>query len=201
MSAFLVEGERAGLRRGPRTPLLGLRGLGTGELHFRDCWIPSENLIGAEGEGFKRAMRMLDVGRIGVASMAMGISAAALDAACSYANARIQFGQPIAGFQAIQFLLADMDTKLAAARLLTYRAAALRDLGVPFSLEAARAKLFASDVAMELASDALQVHGGHGYVADAPVQRYFRDAKATQIIEGTNQIQRLVIARRLLGER
>ncbi len=160
--------------------------------------MPAENRLGEEGEGFTIAMANLDGGRIGIAAQALGIAEGAFAHALAYAKERKQFGKPIAEQQAIQFKLADMATRIEAARLLVYRAAALRDRGLPCGKEASMAKCFASDTAMWVATEAVQIFGGYGYTKEYPVERYFRDAKITQIYEGTNQIQRLVIARRLL---
>ena len=165
---------------------------------FENCRVPRENLLGGIGEGFEIAMLSLDGARIGVAAQAVGIAQAAFEASLQYANVRVQFGQPIASFQAIQFLLADMATEIDAARLLTYRAAFLRDQGASYTREASMAKLYASEAAMWVTTKAIQIHGGYGYLTDYPVERYFRDAKVTEIYEGTSEIQRLVIAGHLL---
>ncbi|RMF89213.1 MAG: acyl-CoA dehydrogenase, partial [Nitrospinota bacterium] len=198
ISAFLVHEGMEGFQRGKKLDLLGVRGLETAPLYFEQCRVPAENLLGKEGEGFKLAMRSLDSGRIGIASIALGVAQGAMEAALAYAKERVQFGQPIANFQAIQFMLADMATEIEAARLLIHRAAALRDQGVRFSREAAQAKLFASDVCMRQVTNAMQILGGYSYTKDFPLERFFRDAKIHQIWEGTNQIQRVVIARHLL---
>jgi alkylation response protein AidB-like acyl-CoA dehydrogenase len=160
--------------------------------------VPAANRLGAEGQGFKIAMHVLDSGRIGIAAQAVGIARAALEASVAYAKERRSFGVPIAQHQMIQWMLADMATAVDAARLLTWRAAVLKDRGKPFGPAASMAKLFASEAAMRIATDAVQIHGGYGYIKDYPVERYFRDAKITQIYEGTSQIQRLVVARALL---
>ncbi|MGH7478082.1 MAG: acyl-CoA dehydrogenase family protein, partial [Candidatus Methylomirabilales bacterium] len=178
---------------------LGIRGSSTCQLLFEQCRVPRENLLGGIGEGFRIAMVSLDGGRIGIAAQAVGIARAALEASLEYARGRVQFGRPIAAFQAIQFLLADMATRIDAARLLTYRAASLRDGGAPYAKEGSMAKLSASEVAMWVTTKAIQIYGGYGYITDYPVQRHFRDAKVTEIYEGTSEIQRLVIAGHLLG--
>lgn len=203
ISAFLVEGNTPGLIRGKKEPKLGIRASATSELVFEDCRIPAENLLGAEGEGFKIAMTVLDAGRIGIAAQALGIAEAAYEAARDYAGQRQAFGQPIGAFQGTGFKIADMKTRIEAARLLTYNAALKKEraktTGERFSQEAAMAKLFASETAMYVAHAAVQIHGGMGYSKELPVERYFRDAKITEIYEGTSEIQRLVISRAELG--
>ncbi len=203
ISAFLVEGNTPGLIRGKKEPKLGIRASATSELVFEDCRIPAENLLGAEGEGFKIAMTVLDAGRIGIAAQALGIAEAAYEAARNYAGQRQAFGQPIGAFQGTGFKIADMKTRIEAARLLTYNAALKKEraktTGERFSQEAAMAKLFASETAMYVAHAAVQIHGGMGYSKELPVERYFRDAKITEIYEGTSEIQRLVISRAELG--
>jgi alkylation response protein AidB-like acyl-CoA dehydrogenase len=194
ISAFVVERGSPGLRVGRRIEKMGIRGSDTVELFLEDCRVPVENRLGDEGHGFKVAMQALDGGRIGVAAQAVGIARAALEAATRYARERIQFERPIAEFQAIQWMLADTATELDAARLLTWQAAAARDVGGRYTLEAATAKLFASRMAVQAADRAVQVHGGYGYLHDYPVERYYRDAKITEIYEGTSEIQRHVIA-------
>jgi len=196
-AVFAVEKGTPGLYFGKKERKMGYGGSPTRELVFENCVIPGRNLLGRPGEGIKLMLRALDGGRIGVATMAVGLSQAAFDCALAYARERRQFGRPIISFQAIQFMLADMATGIAAARQLTYHAARLRDSGVPYTKEAAMAKLFASDTAMKITTDAVQILGGYGYMKDYPVERYMREAKMLQIVEGTNQIQRLVIARRL----
>ncbi len=177
---------------------MGIRGSQTGELVFEDCEIPAANLLGREGEGFKLALATLDRTRPGVAAQALGIAQGALDFAVQYAKERVQFGQPIFANQAIQFMLADMDIKVEAARQLIYHVGELMDSGATgFGRESAIAKTFASDTAIEVTNDAIQVLGGYGYMKEFPVERMMRDAKITQIYEGTNQIQRMVIARAL----
>jgi acyl-CoA dehydrogenase len=198
ITAFLV--ERGGFVNGQQPyDMMGQRGTAVGELHLEGCRVPEGAMVGEPGEGFKIALRALDSGRIGIAALAVGIARAAFEAAVSYASHRRQFGRQIASFQGIQWMLADMATHIEAARLLTHQAARLRDAGRPHTKEAAMAKLRASDVAMEITINALQVHGGAGYRKDLPLERYVRDAKLTQIYEGTNQIQRIVIAREILG--
>ncbi|WP_027719461.1 acyl-CoA dehydrogenase [Desulfovirgula thermocuniculi] len=198
ISCLLVERDTPGFTVGKIEEKMGLHGDPTGELIFDNARVPRANLLGAEGEGFKIAMSLLDGGRIGIGAQALGIAQAAFDVALDYAKKRVQFGRPIAEFQAIQFMLADMATRIDAARLLVYRAARLKDMGLPHSKEASMAKLFATDTAMQVTTDAVQILGGYGYCKEYPVERYMRDAKVTQIYEGTNQIQRLVIARHLL---
>jgi alkylation response protein AidB-like acyl-CoA dehydrogenase len=198
ISAFVVEGDRDGFRMGKSENKMGIRGSQTGELIFEDCVIPADNLLGNEGDGFKIGLMTLDRTRPGIAAQALGISQGALDFAVSYAKQRTQFGKPIFENQAIQFMLADMDIKVEAARRLVYHAGQLIDQGKPrFSRESAIAKTFASDIAMEVTNDAIQVLGGYGYMKEFPVERMMRDAKICQIYEGTNQIQRLVVARSL----
>ena len=183
-----------GLSLGKKEDKLGIRASSTCNLIFEDCKIPKENLLGEPGFGFKIAMGTLDGGRIGIAAQALGIAQAALDAACGYALERQAFGAPIAKLQAIQFKIADMATRLEAARLLTWRAASLKDKGARFTKEAAMAKLQASEVATFVSHQAIQIFGGNGYVTEYPVERHYRDARITEIYEGTSEIQRLVIA-------
>ena len=201
ISAFIVERDAPGFSIGRMEEKMGLHASNTGELIFTDCAIPAENLLGEEGEGDKLFLRTLDGGRIGIAAMALGLAQAAYEAASAYAKTREQFGRPIASFQGVAFMIADMATRIDAARLLTYRAAWLKDAGRPYTTEAAMAKLYASEVARDVTNDAIQVHGGYGYITEYKVERYLRDAKLTEIGEGTSQIQRLVIARNLLGIR
>lgn len=199
ISAFIVEKGFPGFAVGRVEDKMGIKGSQTAELIFTDCEVPVENLIGREGEGFKIAMMTLDRTRIGIGAQAVGIAQAALDLAVSYAKQRIQFNKPIADNQGIQFMLADMATKVEASRLLVYNAAEMVDRGEPnFGKYSAMAKMYASDRAMEVTSDAIQVLGGYGYMKEYPAERMMRDAKITQIYEGTNQIQRMVIARNLL---
>jgi alkylation response protein AidB-like acyl-CoA dehydrogenase len=199
ISVLVVEKGTPGFQVLKEESKLGIRGSSTCQLLFEHCRVPRENLLGEIGEGFRIAMASLDGGRIGIAAQAVGIARAALEASLEYAQGRVQFGRPIASFQAIQFLLADMATRIDAARLLTYRAASLRDCGAPYTTEGSMAKLSASEVAMWVTTKAIQIYGGYGYLTDYPVQRYFRDAKVTEIYEGTSEIQRLVIAGHLLG--
>jgi alkylation response protein AidB-like acyl-CoA dehydrogenase len=203
VSAFLVDGKTEGLIRGKKEPKLGIRASATSELIFEDCRIPVENRLGAEGEGFKIAMTVLDAGRIGIATQALGIAEAAYEAARQYAGQREAFGQPIGAFQGTGFKIADMKTRIEASRLLIYNAAVAKEkskqTGERYSLEASMAKLFASETAMFVTHQSLQIHGGMGYSKELPVERYFRDAKITEIYEGTSEIQRLVISRSELG--
>lgn len=196
--AFLVEKGAPGFSVLKVEKKLGIRGSSCCQLLFEECRVPRENLLGKVGEGFQLAMTALDGGRIGIASQAVGIAQAAYDASLRHAKGRVQFGRPIASFQAIQFMLADMATAIDAARLLVYRAAFRKDQGLKFTMEASMAKLHASEVAMRTTTQAIQIHGGYGYISESPVQRYFRDAKVTEIYEGTSEIQRLIIANALL---
>jgi alkylation response protein AidB-like acyl-CoA dehydrogenase len=198
ISAFLVEKGTPGFLIPKVEDKLGLRASDTAEFVFEGCRVPVANRLGAEGEGFKLAMAALDGGRIGIAAQAVGIGRAALEASVRYARERQSFGVPIGQHQMIQWMLADMATGVDAARLLTWRAAVLKDRGKPYGTAASMAKLFASETAMRVATDAIQIHGGYGYIKDYPVERFFRDAKITQIYEGTSQIQRLVVARSLM---
>ncbi|MFN2484993.1 MAG: acyl-CoA dehydrogenase [Candidatus Limnocylindria bacterium] len=201
ISAFIVEKETPGFSIGRMEEKMGLHASNTGELLFDDCRIPLENLLGEEGEGDKTFLKTLDGGRIGIAAMALGLAQAGYDASARYAKEREQFGRPIASFQGVAFMIADMATEIDAARLMVYRAAWLKDQGRPYSTESAMAKLYASEVAMRATNAAVQVHGGYGYITEYHVERYLRDAKLTEIGEGTSQIQRMVIARNLLGIR
>jgi butyryl-CoA dehydrogenase len=198
ISAFLVETNSPGFTVGKLEDKLGLRSSDTASLVFENCRIPRENLLGHEGEGFKIALATLDGGRIGIAAQAVGIAAGCLDESVAYAKQRHQFGQAIGEFQAIQWMLADMATEIDAARLLTYRAAWLSDAHRVVTKQAAMAKLFASEAANRAAYKALQIFGGYGYIKESPVERFFRDARITTLYEGTSEIQRLVIARRLI---
>lgn len=200
ISAFIVEKDTPGFSVGKKEKKMGLNGSNTSMLHFDQAKVPVSNLLGEEGDGFKIAMSNLDGGRIGIAAQALGIAQAALDAATAYAKERVQFGKPIASQQAIQFKLADMATKIEASRLLVYNAAFIRQNKGPSTKYASMAKVFATDTAMEVTTEAIQILGGYGYTRDYPVERYFRDAKVTQIYEGTNQIQRIVIANQLLKD-
>lgn len=196
-SAFIVEKDFTGFSVGKKEKKLGIRSSPTTELIFENCRVPKENLLGKEGEGFKIAMMTLDGGRNGIAAQAVGIAQGALDAAVDYAKEREQFGKPIAAQQGIGFKLAEMATSVEAARLLTYQAAWLESEGLPYGKESAMSKLFAGDAAMKVTTEAVQVFGGYGYTKDYPVERYMRDAKITQIYEGTQEIQKLVISRML----
>jgi butyryl-CoA dehydrogenase len=198
MSAFIVEKDTPGFSVGEAEHKLGIRGSSTPPIYFSDCRVPREALLGAEGDGFKIAMATLDGGRIGIAAQALGIAQAALDASVAYAKERVQFGKPIATLQAIQWMIADMATEIDAARLLVYRAASCVDHGLPYSTEGAMAKLFASETATRVAGKAIQIHGGYGYTESYPVERNYRDAKITEIYEGTSEVQRMVIARSTL---
>ncbi|MDN4606028.1 acyl-CoA dehydrogenase [Sporosarcina highlanderae] len=197
ITAFIVDKNTPGLIIGKDEQKMGLHGSRTVQLTFEDMKVPVENILGAEGEGFKIAMANLDVGRIGIAAQALGIGEAALEAATAYAKERVQFGKPIAANQGVGFKLADMATASEAARLLVYRAAQLQAEGKSCGKEASMAKLFASQTAMDNAIEAVQIFGGYGYTEDYPVERYFRDAKVTQIYEGTSEIQRIVINKHL----
>jgi alkylation response protein AidB-like acyl-CoA dehydrogenase len=199
VSAFLVPADTQGVRVGQVFEKMGLNGSPTGELVFEDARVHGANLLGEEGRGFAIAMRALDSGRIGISGQALGIAGAALEEAITFTTDREQFGKPVAGFQGVNFTLAEMATRLEAARQLAYHAAALCDEGRLFTREASIAKLFCTDNAMETAIDAVQLAGGYGFIQEYPFERHFRDAKALQIYEGTNQVQRVVIARELLG--
>ncbi|MBE3589173.1 MAG: acyl-CoA dehydrogenase family protein [Thermoanaerobacteraceae bacterium] len=197
-SVFVVEKGAAGFTFGKKERKMGYGSSPTRELIFEDCFVPAENLVGGAGKGMEIVLSSLDSGRIGVAAISVGVAQAAYEYALQYASQRVQFGRPIADFQGIQFMLADMVTGINASRLLVYQAARLRDAGLPYTCEAAMAKLFASDTAMNVTTDAVQILGGYGYMKEYPVERYMREAKMLQIVEGTNQIQRVVIARNIL---
>lgn len=199
ISAFIAEKGDAGLSVGKVEHKLGIRASSTCEIVLTDCRLPKDRLLGERGKGFHIALATLDGGRIGIASQALGIARAALEDAIAYAKERRQFGRPITEFQAIQWKIADMATRIAAGRLLTYRAAWIRDQGRRHTQEAAMAKLYASETAMWAATQAVQIYGGYGYIQDYPVERHFRDAKITELYEGTSEVQRLVIARGLLA--
>ncbi|MEU9865602.1 acyl-CoA dehydrogenase family protein [Streptomyces sp. NPDC047971] len=199
ITAFLVPGDAAGLSAAAPERKMGMKGSPTAQLHLDGVRIPDARRVGEEGRGFTIALSALDSGRLGIAACAVGVAQAALDHAVSYAGERRQFGRPIADFQGLRFLLADMATQIEAGRALYLEAARLRDEGRPFGRQAAMAKLFCTDAAMRITTDAVQVLGGYGYTADFPVERYMREAKVLQIVEGTNQIQRMVIARHLVG--
>uniref|UniRef100_A0AAU2JLT1 Acyl-CoA dehydrogenase family protein n=1 Tax=Streptomyces sp. NBC_00049 TaxID=2903617 RepID=A0AAU2JLT1_9ACTN len=199
ITAFLVPGNAPGLTAAVPEKKMGMKGSPTAQLHFDGVRVPDARRIGAEGQGFSIALAALDAGRLGIAACAIGVAQAALDEALTYALDRQQFGHPIADFQGLRFMLADMATKIEAGRALYLAAARLRDAGKPFSRQAAMAKLFCTDAAMAVTTDAVQILGGYGYTADFPVERLMREAKVLQIVEGTNQIQRMVIARHLAG--
>jgi len=198
ISAFIVEKDAPGFSVGEREHKMGIKASSTTPLYFSDCRIPKDALLGQEGKGFKIAMQTLDGGRIGIASQALGIAQGALDASITYAKERVQFGKPIATLQAIQWMLADMATEIDAARLLVYRAAWNKDNGLPYGKEAAMAKLFAAETATRVAGKAIQIHGGYGFTESYPVERAYRDAKITEIYEGTSEVQRMVIAGNVL---
>ena len=200
LSAFIVEKDAKGFRPGKKENKLGLRASDTAELIFEDCFVPAENLLGHEGNGFIDAMRILDGGRISIAALSLGMAEGAYEAALNYSKERRQFGKAIGEFQAIQWKLADMATEIDAARLLTMRAASMKDAGMKTTLESSMAKLYASEIAVKAADDCVQIHGGYGFVKDYPAEKYFRDVKLTTIGEGTSEIQRLVIARQLLAK-
>ncbi|MDB0440468.1 acyl-CoA dehydrogenase [Clostridioides difficile] len=198
ISAFIVEKGTPGFSFGVKEKKMGIRGSATSELIFEDCRIPKENLLGKEGQGFKIAMSTLDGGRIGIAAQALGLAQGALDETVKYVKERVQFGRPLSKFQNTQFQLADMEVKIQAARHLVYQAAINKDEGKPYGVEAAMAKLFAAETAMEVTTKAVQLHGGYGYTRDYPVERMMRDAKITEIYEGTSEVQRMVISGKLL---
>ena len=199
ISAFIVEKGTPGMSAGKKEDKLGMRASDTSEVLFENCRIPADQLLGAEGEGFVHTMQVLDAGRIGIAALAVGLAQGAYEAALRYAQERKAFGRTISQFQAIQWKLADNATRIEAARLLTYRAAYLKDRGRRTTTESAMAKLYASEIAVKAADDCVQIHGGYGFVKDYPAEKYFRDVKLMTIGEGTSEIQRLVIARRLLS--
>jgi len=200
LSAFIVEKGSKGFHPGKKENKLGLRASDTAELIFEDCVIPAENLLGKEGDGFIDAMRVLDGGRISIAALSLGMAEGAYECALKYSKERQQFGKAISEFQAIQWKLADMATEIDAARLLTYRAAAMKDAGKKTTLESSMAKLYASEVAVRCANESVQIHGGYGFIKDYPAEKFYRDVKLCTIGEGTSEIQRLVIARQLLKE-
>jgi alkylation response protein AidB-like acyl-CoA dehydrogenase len=200
ISAFVVEQGTPGMTPGKKENKLGMRASDTSEVIFQDCRIPETQLLGEEGQGFINTLQVLDAGRIGIAALSVGLAQGAYEAARDYAKERRQFSQPIAAFQAIQWKLADSATRIEAARLLTYRAAHLKDRGIRMTREASMAKLYASETAVKAADDCVQIHGGYGFVKDYPAEKYFRDVKLLTIGEGTSEIQRLVIARQLLGQ-
>ncbi|MGR3309240.1 MAG: acyl-CoA dehydrogenase [Candidatus Brocadiales bacterium] len=198
ISAFIIEKETPGLSVGKKEDKLGLRTSDTASIALEDCRVPADNLLGEVNMGYQDVLKILDGGRIGIGAMAVGIGRGALEESMEYAKKRVQFGKPIADFQAIQWMLADMATELDAARLLVYKAAYLKMQGLPYTKEASQAKLFASEVGMRAATKAVQIFGGHGYIKDYPVERFFRDVKLCEIGEGTSEVQRLVISRELL---
>ena len=200
ISAFVLEHGTAGMTAGKKENKLGMRASDTSEVIFQDCRVPSAALLGEEGQGFINTLQVLDAGRIGIAALSVGLAQGAYEAARKYAKERRQFGQPIAAFQAIQWKLADNATRIEAARLLTYRAAHMKDRGQRTTRESAMAKLYSSEIAVKAADDCVQIHGGYGFVKDYPAEKYFRDVKLVTIGEGTSEIQRLVIARQLLGQ-
>ena len=201
LSAFVVDKGTKGFRPGKKENKLGLRASDTAELIFEDCVIPAENLVGKEGDGFIDAMRVLDGGRISIAALSLGIAQGAFEAALKYSKERKQFGRPISDFQAIQWKLTDMATEIDAARLLTLRAASMKDAGMKTTQESSMAKLYASEVAVRCANEGVQIHGGYGFIKDYPAEKYYRDVKLCTIGEGTSEIQRMVIARSILSER
>jgi len=200
LSAFIVDKDTKGFRPGKKENKLGLRASDTAEMIFEDCVIPAENLLGKEGDGFIDAMRVLDGGRISIAALSLGMAQGAYEAALNYSKERKQFGKAIGEFQAIQWKLADMATEIDAARLLTMRAASMKDAGMKTTLESSMAKLYASEVAVRCANEGVQIHGGYGFIKDYPAEKYYRDVKLCTIGEGTSDIQRLVIARQLLKD-
>jgi alkylation response protein AidB-like acyl-CoA dehydrogenase len=200
VSAFVMPHGTPGFTAGKKENKLGMRASDTSEVIFQDCRVPADAIVGTEGQGFVNTLQVLDAGRIGIAAVGVGLAQGAYEAALKYAKERRQFGQPIASFQAIQWKLADMATRIEAARLLTYRAAWLKDTGsVRTSRESSMAKLYSSEIAVRAAEEGVQIHGGYGFVKDYPAEKYFRDVKLCTIGEGTSEIQRLVIARQLLG--
>jgi alkylation response protein AidB-like acyl-CoA dehydrogenase len=199
ISAFIVERDTPGRTPGKKEDKLGMRASDTSEVIFEDCRVPADQMLGAEGQGFVNTMQVLDAGRIGIAALSVGLAQGAYEAALAYARERKAFGKTISSFQAIQFKLADAATRIEAARLLTYRAAYLKEQGQRTTLESSMAKLYASEIAVRVAEECVQIHGGYGFVKDYPAEKYFRDVKLMTIGEGTSEIQRLVIARRLLS--
>ncbi|MGD9143227.1 MAG: acyl-CoA dehydrogenase family protein [Dehalococcoidia bacterium] len=200
ITAFIVDRDNPGVSVGKHEDKMGMRGCETVELIFQDCFIPGENRLGEEGRGLKIALEALNVSRVTVGAEAVGISRAACEAALKYSKERQQFGEPIASFQAVNFMLADIATRIDAARLMTYRAADLYDRGLPFIKEAAMAKVFGAEMSHFVTNAALQIHGGYGYIRDYPLERYVRDARILQIYEGTSEMMRLTIARRILAD-
>ena len=200
LSAFIIEKDTKGFRPGKKENKLGLRASDTAELIFEDCFVPAENLLGLEGDGFIDAMRVLDGGRISIAALSVGMAEGAYEAALKYSKERKQFGKAISDFQAIQWKLADMATEIDAARLLTMRAASMKDACLKTTLESSMAKLYASEVAVRCANEGVQIHGGYGFIKDYPAEKFYRDVKLCTIGEGTSEIQRMVIARQLLKD-
>jgi len=200
VSAFIVDMRTPGVNIGKLEDKLGIRATSTAQIFFEDCKVPRDNLLGGDGEGFKIALHTLDGGRIGIAAQAVGIAQAALEESVRYAKERKAFGKTISDFQGLQFMLADMATRIEASRLLVWQAAVMKDRNVKYSKQSAMAKLFAAETAMWVTTKAIQIHGGYGYTTDYPVERFFRDAKITEIYEGTSEIQRIVIARETLKE-
>ena len=200
LSAFVVEKGTKGFRPGKKENKLGLRASDTAELIFEDCVVPAENLLGKEGDGFIDAMQVLDGGRISIAALSLGMAEGAYEAALKYSKVRRQFGKAICDFQAIQWKLADMAAEIEAARLLTFRAASMKDAGIKSTQESSMAKLFASEVAVRCANESVQIHGGYGFIKDYPAEKFYRDVKLCTIGEGTSEVQRLVIARQLLKD-
>ena len=194
ISAFIVEKDFPGFSIGKKEDKLGIRASSTTELIFENCVVPKENLIGKEGKGFGIAMKTLDGGRIGIAAQALGIAEGAYEEAVKYMKERKQFGRPLSAFQGLQWMIAEMETKIEAAKLLVYKAAWLKQNKLPYSVDAAKAKLFAAEVAMDVTTKAVQIHGGYGYTKESPVERMMRDAKITEIYEGTSEVQKMVIA-------
>ena len=200
LSAFVLEKDAKGFRPGKKENKLGLRASDTSELIFEDCWLPNDALLGKEGDGFIDAMRVLDGGRISIAALGLGMAQGAYEAALKYSKQRKQFGKSISEFQAIQWKLADMATEIEAARLLTMRAAAMKDAGMKTTLESSMAKLYTAEVAVKCANESVQIHGGYGFIKDYPAEKFYRDVKLCTIGEGTSEIQRLVIARQILKD-
>lgn len=200
ITAFIIDLDAPGISLGKSESKLGIKGTSTSQIVFENCEVPASRVLGKEGGGFKVAMKTLDAGRIGVAAQAVGIAQAVLDSSTRYSQEREAFGRKISDFQGIQFMLADMATRIEASRLLTHKAALMKDRGEKYAKHSSMAKLYASEAAMWVATKGIQVHGGNGYTTDYPVERYFRDAKITEIYEGTSEIQRIIIARQILSE-
>jgi alkylation response protein AidB-like acyl-CoA dehydrogenase len=200
VSAFILNMKTPGLKIGKLEDKLGIRATSTAQIFFEDCKVPANNLLGKEGEGFKIALHTLDGGRIGIGAQAVGLAQAALEESVRYAKERKAFGKTISDFQGLQFMIADMATRVEASRLLVWQAAVMKDSNVKYSKQSAMAKLYAAETAMWVTTKAIQIHGGYGYTTDYPVERFFRDAKITEIYEGTSEIQRIVIARETLKE-